>query len=237
MVNVVRRYHRWLMLFVALQFLLWAVSGLYMVSMDIHYIHGESLVNTPAVSVADEQRKTRFETVVQAYPNAESVTLRSLAGKPVYQVSLVDSSTPLLIATDTGQPLTQISEQQAARIAVRAFTGQGNIESVNSLVQPSDAPDELSSRHLPVWQVNFDGTFSPTLYVSQYTGAIVTVRHHPWRWFDWMWRLHILDWDDGATLGNVFFLIFAFTGLAGALSGAVLSYCRICKKDSQSEAL
>ncbi|MBD3584738.1 PepSY domain-containing protein [Salinimonas sp. HHU 13199] len=237
MIDIVRRYHRWLMLFVALQFLLWAVSGLYMVSMDIHYIHGENLVNAPQVNIDNEQRKTRFETIVDTYPNAESVTLRSLAGTPVYQVLLSDQPTPLLIATDSGQPLPQINEQQAARIAVRAFAGQGNIESIRSVDQPAEAPDELSPHHLPVWQVNFDETFSPTLYISQYTGSIVTVRHHPWRWFDWMWRLHILDWDDGATLGNLFFLIFAFTGLAGALSGAILSYLRIVKPAGRGDTL
>lgn len=237
MINVVRRYHRWLMLFVALQFLLWAVSGLYMVSLDIHYIHGENLVNTPKVDIDNEQRKTRFEAIIDAYPSAESVTLRSLAGKPVYLVSLPDRSAPLLIATDTGQPLPEINAQQASRIAARAFTGQGKIESVKRLDQPAETPDELSPLHLPVWQVHFDAVFSPTLYISQYTGAIVTVRHHPWRWFDWMWRLHILDWDDGATLGNIFFLIFAFTGLAGALSGAALTYYRVFKPTRQEEVL
>ena len=31
------------MAFVGVQFLFWSITGVYMVSMDIHYIHGETL--------------------------------------------------------------------------------------------------------------------------------------------------------------------------------------------------
>lgn len=35
------------MLFVGIQFLIWSISGVYMVVMDIHYIHGDSLIKQP----------------------------------------------------------------------------------------------------------------------------------------------------------------------------------------------
>jgi len=39
-----RKFHKWLMLFLGIQFLIWSISGAYMVIFDIDYIHGDSLV-------------------------------------------------------------------------------------------------------------------------------------------------------------------------------------------------
>ena len=42
--KISRKFHRWLMLFLGIQFLIWSISGAYMVIFDIDYIHGDSLV-------------------------------------------------------------------------------------------------------------------------------------------------------------------------------------------------
>ena len=39
-----RSLHKWLALFVGLQLLVWAVTGFYMVAIDLDFIHGDSLV-------------------------------------------------------------------------------------------------------------------------------------------------------------------------------------------------
>ena len=42
-----RTLHKWLMLFLGLQFVIWSVTGTYMVFMHIDYIHGDSLISNP----------------------------------------------------------------------------------------------------------------------------------------------------------------------------------------------
>ena len=37
-----RKLHKWFMLFIGLQFVIWSVTGAYMVFFDIDYIHGDS---------------------------------------------------------------------------------------------------------------------------------------------------------------------------------------------------
>ena len=39
-----RSVHKWLALFVGLQLLVWAITGFYMVAIDLDFIHGDSLV-------------------------------------------------------------------------------------------------------------------------------------------------------------------------------------------------
>ena len=82
-------------------------------------------------------------------------------------------------------------------------------------------------RHLPFWQIKFEGFSTPTLYVGQHTGDIVAKRHNYWRLFDWMWRFHIMDYDDGENVSNWFLFLVATMGLLAAFSGAVLTFYRV----------
>ncbi len=43
-VKTSRKFHTWLMSFVDVQFVIWSITGAYMVFFDIDYIHGDSLV-------------------------------------------------------------------------------------------------------------------------------------------------------------------------------------------------
>ena len=47
-----RTLHKWLTLFVGLQLLVWAVTGFYMVAIDLDFIHGDSLVRNLRTPVA-----------------------------------------------------------------------------------------------------------------------------------------------------------------------------------------
>lgn len=86
------------------------------------------------------------------------------------------------------------------------------------------APFELSPRHLPSWQINFEHWSEPAIYVHQLTGEVVTKRHNFWRFFDWMWRLHIMDYDDGENINNPLLTSFALFTLIATLLGSILSY-------------
>jgi hypothetical protein len=44
LLKISRKSHKWLMLFVGVQFVIWSITGVYMVLFDIDYIHGDSLV-------------------------------------------------------------------------------------------------------------------------------------------------------------------------------------------------
>ena len=51
MLSRVRKYHKWFMAFVGMQFLFWSITGVYMVTMDIHYIHGETLAKSEEAKI------------------------------------------------------------------------------------------------------------------------------------------------------------------------------------------
>lgn len=232
MIAFSRRWHRRIMLFTGLQFLLWTASGLYMVITDIHFIHGETLVTQQRPAI--DWQKVSFSTnsLLSDYPDANKVSLGMLADEPVYRFKdAANENRWRMVNAVNGELLPALSKTQAETVASSSLKNSMAIH--NTVLFTTAGPDEVSPRHLPYWQVTFEGWTSPTLYVSAATGEVVTVRHDFWRTFDWMWRLHIMDWDDGADVGNIFLLLFALSGLFAALVGAhltVFHYKRPVKK-------
>jgi uncharacterized iron-regulated membrane protein len=60
-----RNLHKWLTLFVGAQLLVWAVTGFYMVAVDLDFIHGDPLVRNLRTPVA---RSTTVLPVAQLAP-------------------------------------------------------------------------------------------------------------------------------------------------------------------------
>ncbi|WP_448569101.1 PepSY domain-containing protein [Thalassotalea ganghwensis] len=224
--NKVRKYHKWLMAFIGIQFLFWSITGVYMVSMDIHYIHGESLATDEQAKVDVTSLSYSFADLLANYPKAKGITLSQRLGVPVY--TFIDSENgKVVIDANTGlvQPL--IDETRAKEIANFYYSHAHGIDSVSLISAVSELPAELSPRHLPVWRVTFDSYITPTFYISQHTGSLVAKRHDYWRLFDWMWRFHIMDYDDGENIANWLLLLVASLALLAALSGAMLTYFRV----------
>jgi Cu(I)/Ag(I) efflux system membrane protein CusA/SilA len=247
MVAMIRRYHRWLMLFVGLQFLVWSFSGLYMVLVDIHSIHGEDLVTakqpvlapwtegyqkTKKSTLQSSQQQTRqlisldINDVLSKYPNASSISLGWLANKPVYRLTSVEA---IVIDAITGDVINSISKNLAADIALRSVDGYREIQGVNLITD--NPPSEIGFRRLPLWRVDFVGINSPTLYINYTTGEIVTVRQNTWRIFDVLWRLHIMDYYEGEDINNWLLNVFTISGLLAALSGLILLWFRLFKNN------
>lgn len=237
MFKIARKYHSKLTLLVGLQLLIWSITGLYMVSMDIHFIHGESLTKSEQRMLDIKQVNYSINELLTNYPTAKNVTLVPLLDNQVYRFS--DSKNgKMVIDADTGQVLPSVDQQKAIQIAKSHYVANDEIDSIRLITATksvdnqnpdNDIPSELSKRHLPVWQVSFNNFMSPTLYISQLTGEVVTKRHLFWRLFDWMWRFHIMDYDDGSNVSNWFLLLITIVSLGAALTGCVLTYQSLVK--------
>ena len=59
------------MLFLGVQFLLWSLSGLYMVTMNIDFIHGDHLVKAPTFIDLHAESLLSFQEILKRYPQAE----------------------------------------------------------------------------------------------------------------------------------------------------------------------
>ena len=80
----------------------------------------------------------------------------------------------------------------ARRVALADHIAEPEIVSVEFLVDP---PREYG-RPGPVWQGNFEDGEGTRTYVSPATGQVVTHRNDRWRLFDFLWMLHIMDYEE-----------------------------------------
>lgn len=213
------------MLFIGLQFAIWAVSGVYMVYFDIHYIHGDSLVKNKQPVIDSSNVVLTFTDVINQFPKAEQLRLGQLLSTPVYRFVLEGKQH--LLDARSGKLIDGVDESQAKLIALSEFTGAKDIQDISLITE--NPPFELSARRLPAWRVDFAGISAPTLYISSLTGEVVTKRHSFWRIFDWMWRLHIMDYDDGVDINNVFLSIIGMLALLATISGLILTYHHVLR--------
>jgi hypothetical protein len=186
-----RRLHKWLALIVGVQIAIWTLSGLYMTAIHIDIIHGDRFIREdeaaplPAASMADPL------AAAAQVPGAEGVKLARLLGRPVYVVS-AEAGAALLDAR-TGERLPRPTEQQVRQVAEQRFAGDEKLEKLELI---GELPFEVRGRKPPLWRAQFGGWNKPTLYISPETGELVTRRHELWRLFDFLWMLHIMDYEE-----------------------------------------
>lgn len=217
-----RTLHKWLGLLVGLQLVLWTVSGFYMVVVDLDFIHGDPLVRNLRSPIATEQAKVGFVQIAQLHPSATQISLRALPifPAPVYEVST--GTGKVLIDAGSGRVLSPLPDDKIQALASSYYAGSGTLRSVALLT--GTPPLEIQTRALPLWRADFDDRLDTTLYIHPDTGALVTRRHRFWRWFDFLWMLHIMDYEQRTDVNNTLLRVTSIVSLIGVASGVWLLY-------------
>lgn len=212
-----RRIHKWLALVVGIQAVIWTLSGLYMTAVHIDLIHGDHFIRVPEPKPLKAAELASPIAVAAALPGASSVKLSWFLERPVYIVKTGGGDR--LADARTGAPLQPPSREQIRQAAEYWFTGDEKLVRLSLI---NDIPGEIRGRKPPLWRADFDGWNQPTLYLSPATGELLSRRHELWRVFDFVWMLHIMDYETRDNVNN--WLLRAFTALAlvTVLSGAWL---------------
>ncbi len=209
------RLHKWSGLILGIQITLWFASGFFMTLFPIETVRGNH--------VAQKQNFDLLSTNVipiarLAVEHTQSVTLRSVAGTPVYVVNNKHYYDAL-----TGQDWTGASEDHVRIALSRYYRGTGQMTQLNKI---DIAPIEYRGP-LPVWQAQFDDSSKTRLYVNAQTADLAAIRTRVWRVFDFMWMLHIMDYKSRDNFNTIWLRLFSGAALLFALSGMALVAHRI----------
>jgi len=219
-----RKLHKWLMLFLGVQFVIWSVTGAYMVIFDIDYIHGDSLVTQHQTPIDVNKINISLTDIIKKYPDAQNINLAVLIDSPVYRFKIAQKN--VMLNACSGEVLSPINEVMAVKLAKHYYSADDDISEIELLT--NNPPFELSKRHLPAYRVNFEAFGSPSLYINAHSGKVVTKRHEFWRLFDWMFRFHIADYQDGEP-DNLLLFWLSIVSLFAVITGLVLTYYRVFK--------
>ncbi|RUO23441.1 hypothetical protein CWE08_01995 [Aliidiomarina iranensis] len=221
-----RKIHRWLTLLFGIQLIIWSITGAAMVIMQLPYIHGDHLVKQADQPISNFQLLDKIPELSFSFPNITEVRLvnRYLSGVFQHAFVVSDNAGSYLLNAET---LSVISpeEEDIRALAVRFYNAPSSnpgadIAEVSLLSE--EAPRELSIQHLPAWRVEFADNRGTTLYLGRDTGDLLTKRHNSWRVFDFMWMLHIMDYDERSDITKWWLQFFSIMTLLIAISGITL---------------
>ena len=213
----VRRAHKWIGLIVGVQALLWMISGLYMVVVPLDVVHGDHLAHVFPEPLKPGATRIAQATLHELHPGITSVRLKTMLGKEVYEIK--QGSTAAVVDAASGVKLSPLDRDTIKALAEESHVGEGDISGIEWVTK---APSEVGARPVPLWAVHYDEAGDTTLYFSPHTGDLVARRHNLWRIFDFVWMLHIMDYDTRDNVNNTLLRIATITGFTFALSGAWL---------------
>ena len=211
--RTLRRYHVWLGWLIGIPMLFWTVSGLVMVAKPIEEVRGSNLLSDPApVALAGPLVAPRIEG-----RTVQSLTLVPRAAGPRWVVKFSDGESRLADPV-TGQLLPPLGPADAAREITSRYTGDAKVAET-SRVAAGSPPIELR-RAMNGWRVRMDdGTH---FYVDGGSGEVIARRTSWWRFYDFMWGLHIMDLQGREETNNPWIVSFTVLALLTTIMAIVL---------------
>lgn len=212
----IRKAHRYLGIFIGIQFIMWTVSGLYFSWTDLDEIHGDHFKKEEPVHSSFANLKSPTEL----HPEMEvaSVKLQEISGQPFYYVN-----ENVLMDARNGEIIEEINSKQALDIASRYMKEDLKVSGIERITE-TGKHHEYRERLLPAWVISYDSDENLKAYVGALTGNFNTVRHRDWRWFDFLWMTHTMDYEGRDDFNNLLLRSFSLLGLITVLSGFLLWY-------------
>ncbi|SEL64827.1 PepSY-associated TM region [Aquimarina amphilecti] len=212
---LIRKAHRYLGIFLGIQFLMWTISGLYFSWTDIDEIHGDQF---------KKELKPMMHTnllgldSISPVPVVSSLELRTIVDEPYYWVN--DS---ILIHAKSGKVKSKITEEEALQVASAHMLTNLEVSSVDFITEVGKH-HEYRGRSLPAFVISYNHPEHVKAYVSAIDGSFQRVRHQSWRWFDFLWMTHTMDYEGRDDFNTIVLRIFSLLGLITVLSGFLLWY-------------
>ena len=209
----IRKAHRYLGLFLGVQFLFWTISGLYFSWTDLDEIHGDHFKK--------EKEKVSFKNLINVndleFKNPiKTFELREIADLPYYFIN--DS---ILYNAYNGNLKDSVSVEEAIKISNKNILDKYKISSVDKIYEVGNH-HEYRGKPLPAFVISYEGSEKLKSYVSIIDGKFQTVRHRDWRWFDFLWMTHTMDYETRDDFNNKLIRAFSVLGLITVMSGFLL---------------
>lgn len=212
----IRKIHRYLGIFLGIQFLFWTVSGMYFSWTDIDEIHGDQFKKEKPVFHS-------FNNLIspdslENKPEIRTLQLREIDNKAYYWVN-----NRQLYDAQNGKIKNGISKKEALAVAGRYMRNNLQVKDIQR-IDKIDKHHEYRERLLPAYVISYKHPEAIKAYVSVNDGAFQTVRHRSWRWFDFLWMTHTMDYEGRDNINTFVLRAFSLLGLITVLSGFLLWY-------------
>ncbi|HEX6278926.1 MAG TPA: PepSY domain-containing protein [Pyrinomonadaceae bacterium] len=227
----IRKAHRYLGVFIGIQFVLWTLGGLYFSWTVLDEIHGDHLRHETSMPEA-----ARFtfppHRAIDEHASGEPADLTkfrmiSVMGDPYYSIVYGKGSSARTVMIDAvnGSARGPITEDEAKRIASGAMRDEADIVAAELVTKEGmSGHHEYREKPLPAWAITFKHPENVTAYVGANDGQVHAVRTNNWRAFDFLWMLHTMDFSGRDNINNYLLRTFSILGIVTVLSGFLLFF-------------
>ncbi len=226
-----RKAHRYLGIFIGIQFIFWTLGGLYFSWTSIEQVRGDDLRNereSIVIESAIDSPRYALDAIRRDDAGARITELRlvEIRGESFYSISVQHSNATkraYLARSADGRLRGPVTEPEARLIAVEGLKNPTTIVSTEYMTAEMIGADhEYREKPMPAWVVTFEGDLN--VYVSAETGQIGAVRNTRWRIFDFLWMLHTLDYKSRDDINNYLLRGFSLVGIVTITSGFALFF-------------
>lgn len=214
--------HKWLALIVAIQVLFWIGSGLFFTLYPIEQVRSEHFIRHGDPQELDV---ANFGVLAQIRgPAGEAPSKLTIESRSTGQVIIAEfgEADPVLFDAATMQALSPLSPEAAAGIASAHVTLMSAPYEITRVVEAS--PEYRGV--LPAYRVQFEES-GLAVYVAENTGAVTARRSDLWRFYDFLWALHIMDWQNHEDFNHPLLIATSALTLISVIAGIILLPFRV----------
>lgn len=225
----VRKTHRYLGLFLGIQFLAWTIGGLYFSWTKIEAIRGEDIrAEKKALPIQFQNASLGFllDSLQKKEPRIlfKNIQVVEILGKAFYQIHLEKPQNKvLLFEMRSLLPKPPLNEDEAKEVAQKSLKKTSEIVKTAYLTK-TNGHHEYREKPLPAYAITFAAPNNTTVYVATELGTVQSYRNNAWRIFDFLWMLHVMDFENRDNINNWLLRAFSILGLITILSGFILFF-------------
>ena len=229
------RIHRWLAWLVGLQVLIWVAGGVVFSLVPFTtWVKGGDTVKPPSVALPAGWAERSASALQSAARSAEVIGIAAVATPqgPALRVSYGGADRDPVIVPADGAAWTPPDAAAVRRFASSLYQGRGTVTSVERL---STVPARLgivaeTAGRGDVWRVAFDDALATRIYLNGGTGEFLTSRNEAWVWYDFFWRLHIMDYAGGEDFNGTLLRIASVTAFGLVIAGVILAVLAVRRR-------
>ena len=210
----IRKIHRYLGVFLGVQFLFWTLSGLYFSWTNLDDIHGDQYKRTDYQPLAFDSLIS--PSSISFNEPVRSIELRDINKTPYYWINKNK-----LYNAKNGILKDGITKPEALYIAKNHLRNHLMVKSIDK-ISKVNGHHEYRKKLLPAYVISYKTNENLKAYISIKDGKFQTVRHRSWRWFDFLWMTHTMDYQGRDNFNTIVLRVFSFLGFITVMSGFLL---------------
>lgn len=221
------RIHRWLGWLVGVQLLVWVSGGVVFSLLPFKgWVKGGDSVRPPAV-VLPAGWAGRVAPALQAAAQRGEVTALAVVATPqgpALRLGLRGGGPSVIVPVD-GSAWQTPDEAALRRFGAALYQGTGTLVAVERVarVAPRLGIVAETGGRGDLWRLRFDDALATRIYLDGGSGEFVTSRNEAWVWYDFFWRLHIMDYAEGEDFNGSLLRVASVAAWGLVLAGAVLA--------------